>query len=98
LAGYRRVPDHQQIVDISLQLLGGCLFDIFRFDREAERSNILFRLSTAEFTPSPLLSTVSAEVYHSFSERLMLILLPLHLQRDVRHALGVLLLVSEPCF
>ena len=32
----------------------GFLFEIFRFDREAERSNILLRFSTAKFTHSLL--------------------------------------------
>ena len=31
-----------------------CLFETFRFDRDAERSNILLMLSTALFTPSVL--------------------------------------------
>ena len=39
---------------LSLFIFFNFLFEIFRFDREAERSNILLRFSTAKFKPSLL--------------------------------------------
>jgi hypothetical protein len=51
-----------------LLIFFGCLLTFFRSDREAERSNILVRFSTAKFTPSLLqwhLSLYAPSIYLS---------------------------------
>jgi hypothetical protein len=40
----------------------GCLLDIFRFGREAERSTILFRFATAKYSPSLLQQNILSKL------------------------------------